>query len=48
MLTGCDLVTGLDPLTGKKLWETKGATTECVTSVVTDGRLVFTSGGYPK
>ena len=48
VMTGCDLVTGLDPLTGKKLWETKGSTTECVTSVVTDGTHVFTSGGYPK
>jgi outer membrane protein assembly factor BamB len=48
LLTGCDLVTSLDPLTGKKLWETKGSTTECVTSAVTDGQLIFTSGGYPK
>ena len=48
VLTGCDLVTSLDPLTGKKIWETKGSTTECVTSTVTDGKRVFTSGGYPK
>jgi outer membrane protein assembly factor BamB len=48
VLTGCDLVAAFDPLTGDKLWETKGSTTECVTSTVTDGRLVFTSGGYPK
>jgi outer membrane protein assembly factor BamB len=48
VLTGCDLVTGLDPLSGKTLWESKGSTTECVTSVVTDGTHVFTSGGYPK
>jgi len=48
LLTGCDLVTSLDPLTGKVLWETKGSTTECVTSTVTDGNLIFTSGGYPK
>jgi outer membrane protein assembly factor BamB len=48
VMTGCDLVAGFDPLTGKKLWETKGSTTECVTSVVTDGERVFTSGGYPK
>ncbi len=48
LFTGCDLVTSLDPLTGKELWETKGATTECVTSTVTDGKLIFTSGGYPK
>lgn len=32
LLTGCELVTSLDPLTGKVLWETKGSTTECVTS----------------
>lgn len=48
VLTGCDLVTSLDPLTGKTLWEIEGATTECVTSTVTDGERVFTSGGYPK
>lgn len=48
LLTGCDLVTSLDPLTGKALWEIPGATTECVTSTVTDGERIFTSGGYPK
>ena len=48
LLTGCDLVAGLSPLTGKKLWEFKGSTTECVTSTVTDGQLIITSGGYPK
>lgn len=48
ILTGCDTVTSYEPLTGKVLWETKGATTECVTSTVTDGTHIFTSGGYPK
>jgi len=48
ILMGCDLVTSLDPNDGKKLWEFKGATTECVSSIVTDGTHVFTSGGYPK
>lgn len=48
ILVGCDLVTSLDPLTGKELWETRGATTECVTTAVTDGKYVFTSGGYPR
>jgi hypothetical protein len=48
VLTGCDLVQSLDPATGKVLWETTGATTECVTSTVTDGKHVFSSGGYPK
>ena len=48
LMTGCDLVASFEPLTGKKLWEIKGSTTECVTSTVTDGQLIFTSGGYPK
>ncbi|MCA9016724.1 MAG: PQQ-binding-like beta-propeller repeat protein [Planctomycetaceae bacterium] len=48
LMTGCDLVTGIEPLTGKKLWEIPGATTECVTSTVTNGELILTSGGYPK
>jgi outer membrane protein assembly factor BamB len=48
LLTGCDLVSSYDPMTGKVLWETPGATTECVTSTVTDGTHVFSSGGYPR
>jgi outer membrane protein assembly factor BamB len=47
-LTGCDLVSSFAPLTGEKLWEIEGATTECVTSTVTDGNIILTSGGYPK
>ncbi|MSU78070.1 MAG: serine/threonine protein kinase [Gemmataceae bacterium] len=45
---GCNLVVSLDPLTGKKYWETKGSTEECVSSTVTDGKLIITSGGFPK
>jgi len=48
LLTGLDLIVSYDPLSGKKLWETKGATTECVTSTVASGDLIFTSGGYPR
>ncbi|MGB7346012.1 MAG: PQQ-binding-like beta-propeller repeat protein [Pirellulaceae bacterium] len=48
ILTGCDLMTSLDPATGKTIWEVDGATTECVTSTVTDGNVVISSGGYPK
>jgi hypothetical protein len=48
IFTGCELVSSFDPLTGKKLWEFEGATTECVTTTPTDGKHVFTSGGYPK
>lgn len=48
LFQGCDKVSSFEPLTGKKLWEIDGSTTECVTSPVTDGKLVFTSGGYPR
>lgn len=48
VLHGCDLISSYDPLTGHKLWEIEGATTECVTSLVTDGERVFASGGYPR
>jgi len=47
IMVGCDKIISYDPLTGQTNWETAGATTECVTSTVTDGRLVYTSGGYP-
>lgn len=48
LLIGCNQVASFDPLTGRELWNTKGATTECVTSTVTDGERIFSSGGYPK
>lgn len=48
VMIGCNLVQGLDPLTGKTLWETAGSTEECVTSTITDGQLIYTTGGYPK
>jgi outer membrane protein assembly factor BamB len=48
LLTGCNLVSSFDPENGKKFWEFPGATTECVSSTVTDGTHIYTSGGYPK
>ena len=48
VIHGCDLVSSFDPISGKKLWEIEGATTECVTSLTTDGHRVFVSGGYPR
>ncbi len=48
VMAGCNLITSLDPSTGRKLWEVNGSTEECVGSVVTDGVRVFASGGYPK
>ncbi len=47
-LSGTDKVTSLDPASGKVNWEIDGATTECVTSTPTDGKHIYTSGGYPK
>jgi outer membrane protein assembly factor BamB len=48
VLHGCDLISSFDPASGKKLWEIDGATTECVTTLVTDGERIFASGGYPR
>ena len=48
IMTGCDKVSCFEPRSGKLLWEADGATTECVSTTVSTGNLVFTSGGYPK
>lgn len=48
ILTGCDEVVSLNPLDGSVLWQMEGATTECVTTPVTDGTHIYTSGGYPR
>lgn len=48
IMVGCNQVVSYDPLTGQTNWETQGATEECVTSTVTDGKLIYTSGGYPR
>ena len=47
-MTGCDKVVSYDPASGDVLWEIEGATTECVTTTVTDGQRVYSSGGYPR
>jgi len=48
IMIGCDLVSSFDPASGETIWERKGATTECVTTTVSDGQRIFTSGGYPR
>ena len=48
VLSGCNLVSSFDPLTGSKLWEADVSTEETVTTIVTDGQRVFATGGYPK
>ncbi len=45
---GCNLLTSLDPTTGKVLWEIAGSTEETVVTAVTDGKRVFVGGGYPR
>lgn len=47
LMTGCELLSSFDPGSGEKLWEVAGATTECVTSTVTNGEFIYSSGGYP-
>ena len=48
VMVGCNLVSSFAPSTGEKLWEISGATTECVTTAVTDGQLIISSGGFPR
>lgn len=48
VLPGCELMASYDPATGKELWSVPATTRETVGSVVTDGKHVFASGGYPK
>jgi outer membrane protein assembly factor BamB len=48
IMTGCDVVSSFEPRTGKTLWEIKGSTTETVTSTVTDGQHIYTTGGFPR
>jgi len=48
VFAGGELITSLDPLTGRKHWEIKGSTQECVATSVTDGERIFVSGGWPK
>lgn len=48
ILIGCDRVISYDPASGKTLWESPHSTTECVTTTVTDGKHVYSSGGYPR
>lgn len=48
LMSGCNLVAGYDPKTGKELWSAKAGAQMTVGSVVTNGKLVFASGGWPQ
>jgi outer membrane protein assembly factor BamB len=47
LIAGADLVASYDPATGKPGWSAKGTSTECVSTVISDGNAVFASGGFP-
>jgi outer membrane protein assembly factor BamB len=47
LIAGCGLVASYEPSTGANLWTCKGTSMECVGTVVSQGGLVFASGGYP-
>ena len=48
VLAGCTTVTSYDPMTGKLLWSSSGTGEESVGTPVTNGNLIFASGGYPE
>lgn len=45
---GGNMLTSVDPLNGRILWEVAGPTETTVTTPVTDGRSIFISGGFPR
>ena len=47
-MAGCNLIASYDPMSGKVNWQKEGTTEEVVGNVATDGKLIFSSGGYPK
>jgi outer membrane protein assembly factor BamB len=47
LIAGANLIASYDPDTGKPLWSCKGTSTECVSSIVVEGDLLFATGGYP-
>lgn len=48
VVPGCNEFAAYDPTTGKELWSTPGLAEACVGTVVSDGNLLFASGGYPE
>src|SRR5262245_20715170 len=47
LIAGANLIASYDPDTGKQLWSCKGTSTECVSSIVTEGDWIFATGGFP-
>ena len=47
LISGCDMVAGYDPLTGKQIWKSSATTMATAGTMVWHKNLVFASGGYP-
>ena len=48
LIEGCNLVASYDPATGEELWTAPGTARSTCGTMVTDGTLVFASGGFPE
>lgn len=48
LISGAKTVTAYDPATGEQLWSSEGPAQTTANTVVTDGRIVFSGGGYPE
>lgn len=48
LLSGCNVVAGYDPNTGRPLWSSDATTQATCGTAVWQGDLVFASGGFPK
>jgi len=48
LISGCDLIASYDPKTGEELWNSPGTAEATCGTMLTDGELVFASGGHPK
>ncbi len=48
LISGCDVVCSYEPLTGNQAWRARATTAATCGTMITDGKLVFASGGYPR
>jgi outer membrane protein assembly factor BamB len=47
VIAGAEQVVSYDPHTGKALWSVKGTSTECVSTIISEGDRIFATGGFP-
>jgi len=48
LISGCGTLTSFNPATGNSYWRVSGLPEATCGTVVTDGKRIFTSGGYPQ